>query len=177
MLQPRIANGGKRLSGNQSTQTRTKPAQEGLISAISLGAVFILIGAIYINTPDLWGKTVDFFNSFTSTQVTNTGITLPAPQFPASHAVLYGAVFQFSLGITILEILLLALRLLLRSPIRKTAEAVGNLVFWLGASYLVTTYLNNTTTISQWFMFWAGVLMIAGLSLIARGFVLLARRI
>ena len=165
------------MSGNQSTQTRTQPAREGLISAISVGAVFILIGLIYINTPDLWGKIGDFFSGFTSTLVTNTGITLPAPQFPASHAVLYGAVFQFSLGIGILEILLLSLRLLLRSPIRKTAEAVGNLVFWLGASYLVTTFLNNTTTISQWFVFWAGILMIAGLSLIARGFVLLARRI
>ena len=164
------------MSENQSTQTRTKPAQEGLISAISLGAVFILIGAIYINTPDLWGKTVDFFNSFTSTQVTNTGITLPAPQFPASHVVLYGAVFQFSLGLVILEILLLTLRLLLQSPIRKTAETVGNLVFWLGASYLVTTYLNDTTTIDQWFMFWAAVVMVAGLGLIVRGVVLLTRR-
>ena len=142
-----------------------------------MGAVFILIGVIYINTPDLWGKIGAFLGSFTSTTVASTGVTIPAPQFPASHAVLYGAVFQFSLGIGILEILLLALRLLLRSPIRKTAETVGNLVFWFGASYLVTTYLNDATTINQWFVFWAGILMIGGLSLIARGFVLLARRI
>lgn len=165
------------MSGNQSTQTRTQPAREGLISAISVGAVFILIGVIYINTPDLWGKIGAFLGSFTSTTVASTGVTIPAPQFPASHAVLYGAVFQFSLGIGILEILLLALRLLLRSPIRKTAETVGTLVFWFGASYLVTTYLNDATTITQWFVFWAGVIMMAGLSLIARGFVLLARRI
>ena len=142
-----------------------------------MGAVFILIGVIYINTPDLWGKIGAFLGSFTSTTVASTGVTIPAPQFPASHAVLYGAVFQFSLGIGILEILLLALRLLLRSPIRKTAETVGTLVFWFGASYLVTTYLNDATTITQWFVFWAGVIMMAGLSLIARGFVLLARRI
>jgi hypothetical protein len=165
------------MGGTESARPRIQPAREGLISAISVGAVFILIGVIYINTPDLWGKIGDFLGSFTSTTVANTGLTLPAPQVPAAHAVLYGAVFQFSLGISILTILLLALRLLLHSPIGKTAETVGNLVFWLGASYLVTTYLNSATNISTWFVFWASVLMIGGLSLIARGFVLLAKRI
>jgi hypothetical protein len=91
--------------------------------------------------------------------------------------VLYGAVFQFCLGLGILQVILLALRFLLHSPIGKTAETVGNLVFWLGASYLVITYLNSTTTMSKWFVFWAGILMIVGLSFVARAFVLLAKRI
>jgi hypothetical protein len=64
----------------------------------------------------------------------------------------------------------------LHSPIRRTAETVGNLVFWLGTSYLVTTYLNESATINQWFVFWAGIIVFVGLSLIARGFVLLTRR-
>jgi hypothetical protein len=53
---------------------------------------------------------------------------------------------------------------------------MGNLVKWFGGAYLVTTYLNNTTTISRWFMFWAGILIILGLSLIVRALVLLAKR-
>ena len=165
------------MSENPSAQTRTYKAREGLFAAISVGAVFILIGVIYINTPGLWSKIVDFFSNITLAHVASTGIDLPAPVFPAAHTVLYGAVFQFCLGLGILEILLLALRFLLHSPIGKTAETVGNLVFWLGASYLVITYLNSTTTMSKWFVFWAGILMIVGLSLVARAFVLLAKRI
>jgi len=165
------------MGGNQSARPHVQPVREGLISAISVGAVFILFGVIYIGTPGLGGKIIDFFTGFSSVSVPNTGITLPAPSSPAAHAVFYGAVFQFCIGVAILTVLVLALRLLLRSPIGKTAETVGNLVFWLGATYLVTTYLNSTTDINTWFVFWAGILMITGLSLIVRGFVLLARRI
>jgi hypothetical protein len=101
---------------------------------------------------------------------------LPAPENPAAHAVLYTAVFQFHIGLGILQIILLAIRLTMLSPIGKTAETMGNLVKWFGGAYLVTTYLNNTTTISRWFMFWAGILIILGLSLIVRALVLLAKR-
>jgi hypothetical protein len=65
---------------------------------------------------------------------------------------------------------------MMNSPISKTAETIGNLVYWFGSAYLVTTYLNNTTTTSKWFVFWAGILIILGLSFIARAFVLLAKR-
>lgn len=64
----------------------------------------------------------------------------------------------------------------MRSSIGKTAETVGHLVYWFGASYLITTYLNSTTTINRWFMFWAGILIVLGLSFIARAFVLLVKR-
>jgi hypothetical protein len=103
-------------------------------------------------------------------------ISLPAPANPAVHAVLYTAAFQFCVGLGILQIILMALRLMIRSPISKTAETFGHLVYWFGASYLITVYLNNTTTISRWFLFWAGILIILGLSLIARAVVLLAKR-
>jgi hypothetical protein len=65
---------------------------------------------------------------------------------------------------------------MMNSKINKTAETVGNLVYWFGLAYLVTTYLNSTTTTSAWFVFWAGVLIILGLSFVARAFVLFAKR-
>jgi hypothetical protein len=90
--------------------------------------------------------------------------------------VLYQAFFQFCIGIGILQVILLILRLLWNSPIAKTAEVMGNLVFWFGTSYLVATYLNNAANMSRWFVFWAGILMILGLSFVARAFVLLVKR-
>lgn len=110
------------------------------------------------------------------TQVSDTGVFLPAPANPAAHAVLYGAAAQFSLGVGILQILVLALRLIIRSLPSKTAETVGHLVFWFGASYLISTLLNDATTLGTWFAFWAGILVVLGVSLIARGLVLFAKK-
>jgi hypothetical protein len=42
--------------------------------------------------------------------------------------VLYTAAFQFCIGLGVLQVVLLAIRLAMGSPIRKTAETVGNLV-------------------------------------------------
>jgi len=65
---------------------------------------------------------------------------------------------------------------MMNSPINKIAETIGTLIYWFGAGYLVTTYLNSTTNISDWFVFWAGILIILGLSFVARAFVLFAKR-
>jgi hypothetical protein len=168
----------KKLSENVNIQVREYKAHERIFSAISAGAFFILIGIIYvIHLPiSLWDKLIDFFGNFTLAQVPATGIYLPAPIAPNSHAVLYGAVFQFCIGIGILQIIMLVLRYMWQSPIGRTAETMGNLVFWFGTAYLVTAYLNITTDISKWFVFWAGLLMILGLSFIARAFVLLGKK-
>ena len=166
------------MSKNSSAHTRPYKAGEGIFSAVSVGAVFILIGVIYVATlpASLWEEVVAFFGSFNSVQVPGTGIYLPAPAVPAAHAVLYNAVFQFCLGLGILQVILLALRLAWHSPIGKTAETVGHLVFWFGTSYLVFTFLNSSTEIDTWFVFWAAILVVLGVSLIIRALVLFARR-
>jgi hypothetical protein len=151
---------------------------ESLISAISAGVVFILIGVVFILAlpQSLWDSIVTFFSNFALRSVPGIGISLPAPANPAAHVVLYTAAFQFHIGLGVLQVILLAIRLAMGSPIRKTAETVGNLVKWFGGAYLITTYLNSTTTISRWFMFWAGILIVLGLSLIVRALVLLTKR-
>lgn len=163
---------------NVNAQTRTHKIREGLISAISVGAAFILIGMVFVlaQPNSLWESIVAFFSDFTLRQVPSTGISLPAPANPAAHAVVYTAAFQFCIGLGILQILLLAIRLAVRSPIGKTAETVGNLVYWFGAAYLITIYLSDAPNITQWFMFWAAIIIMLGLSFIARAFVLLAKR-
>jgi hypothetical protein len=157
---------------------RTHKIGENLISAISAGVVFILIGVVFVlaQPSNLWDSIVTFLSSFTLRSVPGTGIPLPAPANPAAHAVLYTAAFQFHIGLGILQVILVAIRLTMGSPIGKTAETIGNVVKWFGGAYLITSYLNSTTTLSRWFMFWAGILIILGLSLIVRGLVLLAKR-
>jgi len=161
-----------------NAQTRTYKAKEGIYSAISIGAVLILIGIVYAlaQPSSLWDSIITFFSNLTTRSVPGTGISLPAPANPAAHAVLYTAAFQFCIGLGILQVILLVLRLAGRSSIGKTAETVGTLVYWFGAAYLITIYLSDAPNITQWFMFWAGILIMLGLSFIARAFVLLTKR-
>lgn len=166
------------MTSRLSARALTEKRKENLFTAIYVGAVFILIAVIYyIHLPNsLWDSIVDFFSSLTLAQVPGTGVSLPAPTNPAAHMNLYTAIFQFSIGIGILEIVILVLRVVLHSSVARKAETIENIVFWLGASYLTITYLVNMTIASEWFVYWAGIILIFGLSLVARAFVLLAKR-
>jgi hypothetical protein len=159
-------------------QTLTDKKKESLLTALYIGAVFIIVALVYyVNlSNDIWGSLVNFFTSLTLAPVPATGISLPAPANPAAYMNLYGAVFQFSLAIGILEVVILSLRVALHSSVSRKAETIENIVFWLGASYLITTYLVNMTIPSEWFVFWAGIILIFGLALVARAFVLLAKK-
>lgn len=150
--------------------------REGIFSAISLGAFFILVGVIFATTPDLLERIVAFFSNFGIVEVSAAGIFLPAPKSPWAHSTVYSAAAQFSFGLGILQILVLALRLVTRSALSKTAETVSNLVFWFGTGYLINMLLNETTTTRIWFAFWAGILVLIGISMVVRAMILLARR-
>lgn len=167
-----------RLMHTLNPQTLTDKKKESLFTAIYIGAIFIIIAVIYyIHLSDnLLDGLINFFTSLTLAPVPNTGISLPAPANPAAYTNLYTAAFQFSIGIGLLEIIILMLRVGLHSPVSRKAETIENIVFWLGASYLIITYLMNMTITSEWFVFWAGIILIFGLALVARAFVLLAKR-
>jgi hypothetical protein len=165
------------LSKHPQTHIRQRAFSESIITAVSVGTALILIGAIYVTAlpTSLWDKTVAFFSSFEILEVPSTAIHLPVPADPAAHAVLYNAAFQLCIGIAVLQIILIALRLMFHSSTSKTAETAGNLVYWFGASYLVGTFLNSSTTVTTWFAFWAAILVVIGISLIARAVVIFAK--
>jgi len=160
--------------GHELTERR----KENLLTAVYIGSIFIILAVIYIvHFPsNLWDRIVDFFMSLTLAPVPGAGIALPAPSNPAAHTELYIAAFQFAIAVGIVEIVVLVLRVLMHSPVSRKAETIENVVFWLGASYLIITYLVNMTLAGEWFVFWAGIVLIFGLSLVARAFVLLAKR-
>jgi hypothetical protein len=161
---------------NESLKGFPRKYREGLFSAISAGFFFILVGAIFVTTPNFFDKILAFFNDFKIVSVPNTGnLVLPAPGSPSTHSVLYSAVTQFSLILGLFQIFILALRFVADSPFSKKAETASNLVFWLGASYLISTLLNETTTMTTWFVFWAEVIMLIGVSLIIRAIILAVR--
>lgn len=160
-------------------QALNEKKKESLITAIYIGVVFILLAIVYYaNLPNsLWTNIVNFFGSFTLAEIPGAGVSLPAPADPHLFVYpLYSAVFEFALGLGILEIGILALRIYLQSPVARKAETVSNIVFWLGVSYLAIAYLAKITIMTEWFMFWAAIILLGGISLLVRAFVILAKR-
>ena len=178
MLNTVFSDGEKQLMPSLNLQSLSEKKKESLFTALYIGALFIILALVYyIHLSDnLWDTLVNFFTSLTLAPVPTTGISLPAPANPANFGNLYFAAFQFSLAIGILEIIILALRVVLHSSVTRIAETIENIVFWFGASYLIIAYLVNMTISSEWFVFWAGIILIFGLALIARAFVILAKR-
>jgi len=170
--------GKNSLMPSLNLQSLSEKKKESLFTAIYIGSLFIILALVYsIHLSDnLWDSLVNFFTSLTLAPVPSTGIVLPAPSNPASFGNLYVAAFQFGLALGILEIIILALRVFLRSSVTRIAETIENIVFWFGTSYLIIVYLVNMTIPSEWFVFWAGIILIFGLALIARAFVILAKR-
>jgi hypothetical protein len=151
----------------------TRRNREGLLSAISAGFFLVLIGFIFIITPNLYNKIVSFFQDLTLVNVGNlpSNITLPEPSIVAQHVTVYTAVLNFSLVWGVFLVAMLAVRFLMSSPIRRRAENLSDIIFWFGNAYLVQTWLIGQ---SRWFEYWALILMLLGISLIVRAVFLAA---
>jgi hypothetical protein len=143
---------------------------EGLITALAIGGFLIILGAVFGLTPGIPQQLIDFFSDFTSTSSPfgDGSLILPAPGNPTHHLEVYAALFNFMIGIAILQIAILVLRLFYHSPFRRISETVGNLTFWLGGALIAQAYLLNGT-IEGWFTFWAALTIVIGVSLVVRG--------
>jgi hypothetical protein len=160
------------------SEASSRRISEGLVSAFSAGAFLILLGVIIVTTPGFFDAAYNFVTGFSTVEVPSfPGLFLPAPKKPETYTVLYSAAWQFSLAWGIFLIALLAIRIAVRSPRQKKVENVSNIVFWLGANFLIGTFLNATTTLQLWFAFWAALIVLAGVSLIVRALILLALKL
>jgi hypothetical protein len=146
---------------------------EWIFSVVTTGAVLILLGAIYLAYPgNFFDDISSFAGNFAITQVSST-ISLPAPTNPEAYINLYRAAFELCLGVGIIEAVILMLRIMFRAPLKKIAENVGGLVSWFGSAYLTSVYLISAPSVTNWFVFWAAIFIVMGLSLIARAIVIL----
>jgi hypothetical protein len=156
---------------------RNRSPHEGLISALAIGGFFIILGFVFALTPGISQKTNSFFSDLTTVAYplgSSSTLNLPAPGHPSEHIAFYTAVMNFILGWESTDYYLIY-QVIRKSPIRQLAETVGNLVFWLGAAITANVFL-LIGTLSGWFQFWSALIVLIGLSLIARFFVYLAKK-
>ena len=140
-------------------------SMEGIFTAVSFGFFILVLGILFVSTPDLFGKIADFFGDLSLEEISNSGVYLPAPEDPRSHLVLYNVMGVVSIAGVVFQAIMLVLRFVVSSLWAKRSETMGNFVYWIGVAFLVQWFLIDNT---QWFVFWSGILMAAGVSLIAR---------
>lgn len=163
----------------ENTRRISRGYTEGLFSAISAGFFLTLIGIFFVIVPNLFDKITAFFQGFDLVHVPHmNGVLFPAPQNLAEHSTIYSTAEQFSIVWSIFLIALLAARFLAHSPKRKKADNLGDIVFWLGAAYFIQTMLIDSAQLdfAGWFGFWTTIIMLVGVSLIARAIYLAAVR-
>lgn len=173
---PRIQNILQLGNGlNKSFKRFSYRRSESLLSILSIGFLLILVGTAFAVTPNFFQKTKDFLN-FEIVQVPNTEMHLPAPESLDTHSILYSTIGKLCFAWGLFTIVILMLRFIVHSPLRKKAETGSSLVFWFGASFLIHSFLNEMTTTATWFTFWAAIITLTGASLIAKAFILAAAR-
>ncbi len=135
------------------------------IGFISFGFFLILVGFIWLNTPDLQDAVVAFFEDFHLEEAFQN-VSLPAPRSQWDHPVVYGAFQQFCVGYGLFQIVVLVLRFVFGSSVSDKAGTVSSFVFWLGLAFFVGLLLAEAV---GWFAFLAGFIVVVGSSIIVRG--------
>tara|TARA_B100000315_G_scaffold241102_1_gene261631 strand:- start:1 stop:459 length:459 start_codon:yes stop_codon:yes gene_type:complete len=104
-----------------------------MMGLMSFGVFLAIIGLIYITTPKLDVEIVAFFRSFNLVQIMpNIYLPTPSETFP----ILYFAIARFCVIFGIFQIIILLLEFITRMSIKKKAETISGIVFWIGAGYL-----------------------------------------
>jgi hypothetical protein len=154
----------------ENTRTILHGHREDLLSAVSAGFFLVLVGMLFVTTPGLFDNIVAFFQDFNLIQVPHLqGVLFPGPQNPrsADAMAVYNAVEWFSLIWAIFLTAMLVARFLLSQPRRRKSDNLGDIVFWFGTAYITQNLLIDVNT-TEWFGFWAAIIILIGLSLIAR---------
>lgn len=140
-----------------------------VVGLVSLGFFLMLVGVIFVITPNLYTAARNFVGDFELVRV-NENVFLPAPVNPSRHKVVYTAVEQFCIVWGIFQIGILISRFVLGDTVHRKAETVSGTIFWLGVAYAASLLIADTVS---WFGFWAWILIFIGLTIVARSLVVL----
>jgi hypothetical protein len=156
-------------SGTPSRQSWNGYHREGT-GWISFGAFLIIIAVIYLRTPGLLSEAKAFVTDFQLVELfQNIWWFVPS----SNHPVLYNAAEQFCYAFGLVQILVLGLDFARRSSTHRKARTFSSIVFWLGAGYILSLLSQGVLI---WLSFIAGLVILVGISIVARALVLVFAR-
>ena len=139
-----------------------------LLGLVSFGFFLLLVGVIWIVTPNFFQEVVDFFKDFELEEEIFPNVFLPAPA--DSHPVVYMALSQFCFVFGLFQIAILVLRFFFRDPIDKMAGTFSGIVIWLGVGFVSNMLAAEAI---EWFGFLGWFIVFIGLSIVVRSLLVL----
>jgi len=141
--------------------------EQDKFSFASLGFFLLLIGVIWVITPNISQKVIDFFKDFKLAEI-SPNVLLPAPAH--HHPVVYTAVARFCFVVGIFQIVILVLRFFFREPLDRLAGTFSGIIFWLGVGFVSNLLAAEAF---EWFGFLGWFIVFIGLSLVVRSLLVL----
>ena len=142
--------------------------EQDKLSFASIGFFLLLIGVIWIITPNLSQKVIDFFKDFKLEEEVFQNVFLPAPAH--RHPVVYTALARFCFVFGLFQIVILVLRVFFREPVDRMAGTFSGIVFWLGVGFVSNLLAAGAI---EWFGFLGWFIVFIGLSLVVRSLLVL----
>ena len=133
----------------------------------SLGFFLLLTGVIWIITPNLFQKVIDFFRDFELAEI-SPNVFLPAPVH--HHPVVYSAFARFCFVFGLFQIVVLVLRFFFRDSVDRVAGTFSGIIFWLGVGFFSNLLAAESL---DWFGSFGWFIVFVGLSLVVRSFLVL----
>ena len=142
------------------------------LGLLSFGFFILLLGTIWIITPNL-SKEVETFFTPENWRLRNVteNITFPEPE--RSYPIIYTAAMQFCFTFGAFQIAIFTLRFILHEPLGRIGETLSGMVFLFGAGFFLSMLANETVS---WFGFLAGLIVSVGLSIMVSGIVKLFKK-
>lgn len=139
-----------------------KRKDEQLLSWLSFGAFLVIVGAIFLITPNLTDKIEPFLRDFELEQVSGN-FYFPTPQNP--HPTLYESVAFFCFAFGIYQFLLLILKFALKADPTKKSETLTSIIFWPATGFVLLMLKDGTI---KWLTFIATLVILAAIAIIIR---------
>lgn len=139
-----------------------KRGDKQLLGWLSFGAFLLIVGAIFLVTPNLIEETEAFFKDFKLEQVSGN-FYFPTPQSP--HPTIYNSIAIFCFAFSSYQILLLILKFALKAELTEKAETFTSVIFWLATGFAVQMLKVETI---KWLTFIATLIILAAIVIIIR---------
>lgn len=139
-----------------------KRKDEQLLGWLSFGAFLVIVGAIFLITPNLADEIEAFFRDLELEQVSGD-FYFPTPQNP--HQTLYESVAFFCFAFCIYQFLLLILKFALKAEPTKKSETFTSIIFWPATGYGMLMLKDGTI---EWLTFIATLVILAAIAIIIR---------
>jgi len=139
-----------------------KRKDEQLLGWLSFGAFLVIVGAIFLITPNLTVKIEDFFRDFELEQI-RENFYFPTPQNP--HPTLYESLAIFCFAYGTYQFLLLILKFALKAEPTKKSETLTSIIFWPATGFVLLMLKDGTI---EWLTFIATLVILAAIAIIIR---------